>query len=299
MKKSYWKAVWLLAFGGACADSGQPAGPSTSSFDPNGSSADAGADVLGDDAVSGLPCEVATLLSTYCVSCHGMTKVAGVPMSLLSRAELAAASESEPTKSYAALSIERMRATNRPMPPAGKQVLESEIQAFEAWLEAGMPEGNCGGVRDPFDTPLTCTTDTYWTGGNDESPRMRPGYACIDCHTRGVADEDGELKRGPGFGFAGTVYASGHEPDDCNGVDGERADPVTIEVTDANGRVVRASVNRAGNFYYEDRLSYPITARVLYQGRARAMATPQDSGDCNACHTEAGDEGAPGRIMLP
>ena len=31
----------------------------------------------------------------------------------------------------------------------------------------------------------------------------------------------------------------------------------------------------------------------------RAMVAAQTSGDCNSCHTLAGTNGAPGRIMLP
>ena len=43
----------------------------------------------------------------------------------------------------------------------------------------------------------------------------------------------------------------------------------------------------------------PFTAKVTYQGRERAMTAPQTSGDCNGCHTQAGANGAPGRITLP
>jgi hypothetical protein len=43
----------------------------------------------------------------------------------------------------------------------------------------------------------------------------------------------------------------------------------------------------------------PYTVEVRYQGRVRAMTTPQSTGDCNSCHTEQGAKGAPGRIMLP
>ena len=39
---------------------------------------------------------------------------------------------------------------------------------------------------------------------------MRPGHACITCHTQ----ED----EGPVFAFAGTVYPTGHEPNECYGV---------------------------------------------------------------------------------
>jgi hypothetical protein len=160
-----------------------------------------------------------------------------------------------------------------------------------------MPEGSCastGASNDPFAAAPTCTSATFWTGGDRESAEMHPGAACIDCHTRGVRGE-----RGPTFSVAGTLFASGHEPTDCNGING-RSDSATVEITDATGKVTRLAVNRAGNFYSEVKtLPTPYTARVLYQGRIRSMLTPQTKGDCNSCHTQSGVEGAPGRIALP
>jgi hypothetical protein len=164
-----------------------------------------------------------------------------------------------------------------------------------AFPDSGVVTSDAG--LDPLRAPPQCSSDEYWTRGNHESERMNPGLACIDCHTRGVPDDD-ELEHGPRFSVAGTVYATGHEPDTCFGVDGPRED-VVVEVTDASGRTVRLEVNDAGNFYREGSLTYPITARVLYQGRVRAMLTPQATGDCNSCHTEDGSNAAPGRIVLP
>lgn len=292
------RSLFVLSLVG-CGPEGNPAGPAGAWVDAvDGSDSTPGSDgnaAPGD--FSGLPCEVASLLGEHCTGCHGATPV-GAPMSLLTLQDLKGDSKSSPGQSYAALSVVRMRSADKPMPPSGARVPESELRAFELWVEAGMPEGSCGDVTDPFDTPVTCTTDSYWTRGDKKSERMHPGVACIDCHRRGVADDDGEVERGPEFGFAGTVYATAHEPNDCNGADGKDG-VVRIEVTDAEGFVHRAEVNDVGNFFFEDTVRYPITARVLYQGRERVMGTPQDSGDCNGCHTESGDDGAPGRIMLP
>jgi mono/diheme cytochrome c family protein len=55
----------------------------------------------------------------------------------------------------------------------------------------------------------------------------------------------------------------------------------------------------SGNFYLEAPIATPYRARVLYNGNARAMATPQTNGDCNSCHGATGSMGAPGRIVLP
>ncbi len=124
---------------------------------------------------------------------------------------------------------------------------------------------------------------------------MHPGRACVDCHrSRG---------RGPLYTIAGTVYATGHDPDDCFGADG--GGMAVVEITDATGAVTRLTPNAipvlgsAGNFFSSAAIATPYTARVLYQGRVRAMLTPQTSGDCNSCHTAAGTTGAPGRIALP
>jgi hypothetical protein len=43
----------------------------------------------------------------------------------------------------------------------------------------------------------------------------------------------------------------------------------------------------------------PYTARVKANGKVNAMAAAQTNGDCNSCHTAAGAEGAPGRVLFP
>lgn len=123
---------------------------------------------------------------------------------------------------------------------------------------------------------------------------MQPGRPCIACH---IAEE-----KEPIIEIGGTVYPTGHEPDLCVSPTAEGA---IVEITDAKSKVFRLRVNRMGNFsMYEDedepqRIARPYKARVLYQGRVRVMKTPQTSGDCNACHTQKGTDGAPGRIVLP
>jgi mono/diheme cytochrome c family protein len=284
---------WSLTLA-ACGSSLQPMGPAGTAGD--GLSADdGGVGSGGGSAVSGVPCEVAQLLSDYCVTCHKSPPISKVPMSLLSRADLLA--EAPEGGTYAELSIKRMRDAAKPMPPVGSMPSGAAIDAFDAWVANGMLAGSCGDVSDPFAEPSTCTTKAYWRGGDEGSESMHPGVACISCHTKGVSHE-GEIERGPRFSLAGTVFAGPHDPDDCHGVDG-RSEGVVIEVTDARKRVIRITPNRVGNFYAEDSVSYPITARILYQGRVREMLTEQDSGDCNSCHSRDGDMDAPGRLLLP
>lgn len=143
---------------------------------------------------------------------------------------------------------------------------------------------------DEFQTPETCTSGAMWTHGDIGSSFMHPGRACIDCHATD--------RRAPTFSFAGTIYPSGHEPDDCNGVNGFDQD-VHVVVTDATGAVQDVQINDVGNFYGLDAVTLPITAELRYQGRVRAMTTPAASGDCNSCHTDAGTNAAPGRLLVP
>jgi mono/diheme cytochrome c family protein len=140
---------------------------------------------------------------------------------------------------------------------------------------------------NPLTAPPTCTSMTRWNGSEGE--RMRPGSACIACHE----SED----EGPRFAIAGTVYSTGHEPNDCNGVTTSLG--AVVVVTGADGRVHRMSVNSAGNFMFEDRVVLPYTAKVTSSAGERLMATPQMDGDCNGCHTQDGANGAPGRIVPP
>lgn len=234
-----------------------------------------------------LPCEVSQLLADKCLACHGSTPI-GTPLKLTSRAELMAKSTTDPTKTVADLSIARMKDIAKPMPPAGAAV---PTTVLESWVAAGMPAGSCGtaGVPvgpSPYDTPTVCTSKSTWTRGNRGSSSMRPGGTCIDCHTK-----EGE---GPRYSIAGTVYATAHEPADCNGQAG-----AVVVITDANGKVTKLTPNAVGNFYLTTKIALPYKASVTANGKERAMATPQTSGDCNACHTEQGTQNAPGRIMAP
>jgi hypothetical protein len=196
-----------------------------------------------------------------------------------------------------------MQSTTSPMPPApNAAVPAAEASAFAAWVNAGMSAGSCvtdGGTPPPVDAgpppppdPLgaapTCTSQTTWNGGTNGSSNMEPGRACITCHIQ---------EGGPSFNVGGTVYPTGHEPDDCNG---SAAGGAVVTVTDSKG--VSASFvasSTSGNFHGSAQLTFPITARVTFNGKTRAMSTAVPTGDCNSCHTQNGASSAPGRITLP
>ncbi|MBX7117056.1 MAG: hypothetical protein K1X64_22245 [Myxococcaceae bacterium] len=242
----------------------------------------------------GLPCDVEALLASKCRTCHGARLSGNAPMPLVTRDQFLAPS-SVAGLSQGALSVQRMKKVQAPMPPSGV-LPSSDVAVLENWVNAGMPVGNCSAPDagpSPFDVPPQCTSATYT--GNTENQYMNPGLACVSCHAQKNAEEGKEELP---EGIAGTAYPSAHEPDHCDGAKGA----ATVVITDAAGRVFRLPVNAKGNFYlYASRsgLSVPYRARVETANGVREMVTPQESGDCNACHTQNGTHGAPGRILLP
>jgi hypothetical protein len=269
---------------------------------------------------------VRSLLALRCTSCHGAPPLAGVPVSLVSYADLVGASKIAPAETNAQRALARMQDPAAPMPPApASPATSTEIAALESWIAAGYPLalGGCSGGSavaadagatdgrppsttdgglppktdgglptttpppDPaFSAPPTCTSKRTWSGGN--SILMNPGKACLACHNGGQAHA---------FGIGGTVYPTAHEPDLCYGADG--ANGATVVITDADGNEIPLSPTSTGNIVYGSPVSVPYRAKVVFMGRERAMSTPQTSGDCNGCHTQNGAMGAPGRILLP
>lgn len=288
----------LLAgcYGGASLDVGTPGSTAEEPVDapqlPPGASAPPTPGMppspLGDGT---LPCEIAALLAAECQSCHS-SPPKGAPMPLVTHAELTAPAASDPSRTVAQRSLERMKSATSPMPPSGASL--ADIATLEAWVAAGAPKGSCGSTPDagpstpPGPQPTVCSSGDFWNGGNDGSPLMHPGMACITCH-RGQAGDDA-----PRLTIAGTVYPTLHEKNDCYG-----DKDVVVEVTDAAGKVVSLTSNNYGNFLSTTALAMPIRARVLFQGRVREMVGAQPSADCNSCHTEQGASGAPGRILRP
>jgi len=274
----------------------------------NGGSTGSGADggTASDGGVvlsSELPCAAYDVLSASCWSCHGTTPAGGAPQSLATLAALQAPAPGNPTATNGARAVVRMQSTATPMPPAPNAAVPApEVSAFGAWVNAGMPAGSCvtdSGVQPPADAgpppppdPLgaapTCTSQTTWTGGTHGSANMEPGRACITCHVQ---------EGGPSFDVGGTVYPTGHEPDDCNG---SAAGGAVVTVTDALGVMASfVASGVSGNFHGSAQLTFPITARVTFNGKTRAMSAAVPTGDCNSCHTQTGASSAPGRITLP
>ena len=273
------------------------AGGSVTGTGGGSTSTGTGTTTIGTD--SGLPCDVAAMLSTYCIACHAIPPIPPAPMSLLTYADLAAPAYTDPSVSTAQMAVTRMQDAAKPMPPAGlPAVPAADLASFQAWVAAGLPKGTCGGIdAGPPDTtftgPSVCASGILLPKITDDgSSSMDPGMACITCHRQG---------EGPQFAVGGTVFATGHVPDLCKPTGTEAADLALAQVviTDAAGTDHTLSVDSVGNFQSHGSIPFPYHAKVAYMGKERPMLQAQSNGDCNACHTDAGANSAPGRIALP
>jgi hypothetical protein len=195
------------------------------------------------------------------------------------------------------------------MPPAGyPSATSQEIATLENWISAGYPATGCTpdagtlpdsgatspdagnpqgpDAGDPLNAAPTCTSNGHWLLGDLGVDLMHPGGDCDGCHA---------MHGKTIFQIAGTLYPTGHEPDDC---DGYRS-AGTIVITGADGMQIMLTPNYNGNFHYSGPLATPFTAKVVLNGKERPMLTPQTSGDCNSCHTQDGTNMAPGRVTIP
>ena len=117
---------------------------------------------------------------------------------------------------------------------------------------------------------------------------MSPGTACVSCHASTGARK---------LNVGGTVFTRMNEPDQCIGV----ASGVQVVLTDATGTDHVLQTSATGNFYDTGLFGFasPYRAKVVTAAGSIAMIAPQTNGDCNACHSAAGAEGAAGRIVGP
>lgn len=253
----------------------------------------------GSANVQGLPCEVQALMLKYCASCHGSPTAGGAPRSLMTYADLTRTDMMDPRITEAEQAVQLMQSESLPMPPPPAAApTASEIATLQTWIDNGYPTGSCTGdagsplADDPLNADPTCTSNTTWKNGTRGSASMEPGLACIGCH----ATTGGEA---PTFTIAGTLYPTGHEPDNCNGASGQSTG-AKIVVTGNNGSSLTLTPNSVGNFFTTTSLPPPYKAKVVSaSGSERVMSGTASSGDCNSCHTQNGAQNAPGRITLP
>lgn len=146
----------------------------------------------------------------------------------------------------------------------------------------------CGDGSDKLTEVPTdeCASGLKWTGLDFGSEYMHPGGDCIGCHSSRPFT--------PTFTAAGTVYDDLDAAEDCAGTSG-----ATVEITGADGKVLSLTTNAAGNFHTSEPIALPYKIRVLRGDQENVMQTPQSTGACNSCHTQAGKNGAPGRVLAP
>jgi hypothetical protein len=185
-------------------------------------------------------------------------------------------------------------------------VAADELAAFEAWVAAGAPTEDCqgggdtGGEPNPFDVDPICTSNSWWVG-DEGDPHMFPGRDCVACHAaeRLEHPDDEDI---PDLVVGGTVYPTGHEPDDCYGT--SAAELRVVVASMATGDEVSLVPNGTGNFLLHAAdapasFEPPFLVKLVEGARERVMAVPAPAGSCNACHTQQGKDGAPGRIVRP
>ncbi|HEY8076651.1 MAG TPA: CxxxxCH/CxxCH domain-containing protein [Labilithrix sp.] len=151
---------------GAIADDAGNVQPASTAAGPSGPPA---TPVKG----AGFTCEVKKLLTVKCQTCHTDPPAGGAVMPLMTVQDMLDWSKSDPTKTVAQLALERMRSTDKPMPPAdfGNAATPDEIQAFEAWTQANFV-GYCQGAVPPNATCTTCHGDAARTAGAGVDPQV-------------------------------------------------------------------------------------------------------------------------------
>jgi hypothetical protein len=159
----------------------------------------------------------------------------------------------------------------------------------ECECSGGAGEG--GTIDDDGGPPIeSCTSKSAWMGGLSASAEMTPGRPCIACHAM--------TPRAPQYTIAGTIFPGSHDPDDCNGVDGLGV-AVAFFVDPGAELGPRVQVNRVGNFSIGAATPPAYRVKIIAAGKESIMQTPVTNGDCNACHTASGTQGASGRLLKP
>jgi hypothetical protein len=130
--------------GGAGANAGSGPGTESGSAGRAGGTGGGTNGGGGSPSVDGLPCEVAAVMTSSCVSCHNDPPAGGAPMPLRVREHFQAPTPTDASKTSGQRAVERMQSASSPMPPSGL-LAEADIATIEAWVSAGMPSGSCGG----------------------------------------------------------------------------------------------------------------------------------------------------------
>lgn len=242
-------------------------------------------------------CAVQSLFEARCVSCHspsGGTQGAldlktdahaalvGVASAYPGRTLVVAG---DPAGSFLLAKLEGTQAaTEGGAMPLGGALSASTIEVVRQWIADGATS-ECTVDTGP---PPECNTDHEdcrpgVAGCGGESGTMDPGADCLTCHRYGGDEE------APRWTAAGTAFT------DVWGTDGLAG--ATVHLTDADGKTVSLTTNRAGNFYTQAALTMPIRASIVTDAGTLEMTTAQDTAACNSCHRCDGEAG--GKLFGP
>lgn len=167
--------------------SGGPGTSGSASSDDDGSS-----DTGEPSGPSGLPCDVAAVLSANCSMCHDAPPKFGAPMSLTSVDDFHMPAITDLTRAVHELVAERIDDPQAPMPPTG-DMSDADKDILRAWVAAGAPESSesCDVEPDDDDAPdvgpdaLPCEPTHVFTAhaaGSDDGfmvPDVEDLYQCF------------------------------------------------------------------------------------------------------------------------
>ena len=232
---------------------------------------------------------VKNFLDQNCVGCHS-----GATPSGNTRLDTFASAAAKASKSVTLLGADLM--------PPGGGIPAADKASFQAWVDGGTPDCPAAdGVPsdvpqdvapvDPGTWAPTCTSGQHWTAGTDvpdnQKAQMFPGENCVACHQ---SNGDAAV-----FPVMGTVMGAYHDEDNCYGVAG-----IDVEITDHVGTVHKMTTNTTGNFLLnQGNVVTPFKVRVVNGTVDRKMSLQQSNTNCMDCHTVAGLNHAPGRIVAP
>jgi hypothetical protein len=98
----------------------------------------------------GFPCDVRQVLVAVCADCHAGQTYSPAFLT----PEIVRTGRSLAGRTYGEEMLVRMQDTVKPMPPYGATLrpTEADVAVIAAWVDAGMPTGDCGPLQVP--TPL-------------------------------------------------------------------------------------------------------------------------------------------------
>ena len=147
------------------------------------------------------PCDVASIVTAKCQSCHGSQPLFGAPMSLVTPADFKMAPKSGAAAHVYQVAATRLHDSANPMPPKGQPTLTSaELATMDSWLAAGAPAGSesC--------SPGTAGTSAGGTGA---------GGTCAGGTSAGGTGAGGTGAGGTGAGGTGGQVAIGPDALPC------------------------------------------------------------------------------------